>query len=328
MTAHDPAALLRRLEQVLLSDLPPKAANHGARLASHMKGPMRIVLVGRPGVGKGLLAKLLDLLPDLRGCEISRADLGDDPAPLWDATARADIVLWCGQGFGTVDSSLWAKMPDVLKDHSFLVLTKADLLARQGELDATLRSLDLTAADEFHSLFPLATPQAIAACGPGQSAAFRASGAAALKTALLHQISLYRTATHDGACLFLDRYEILNPAAPTVPTPATQSADLSWANPLAYLRDQAEGLQVGAALPLPAKIQAILQHCCATAEQLANMMEPFAQNSAEDIAQIEEVFGVADTMVLLQLEGSASAATDALSLLLQLRRDLAVLDVR
>lgn len=321
MTVHDPAAIQRRLEQVLLQKLPPDAVAYGTRLLSRLRGPVNIVLIGRAGAGKTCLADLLALQFDLPACRYSELNPDDDPAVLRAAMTQADIVLWCSQEFAATELALWTKMPDVVKDHSFLILTKADLLVAQGRLQAALHSLGPIAAEEFHSLFPLATLQAIPAVGPQYGAAFRASGAAALKTALQHQLVLDRRATRDSAGLFVDRYGSADAVIVVAAVPSFKS---NWAVSFAYLTERAPLLRDAITLPPLEKIRVILDHCTDTAAGLAALLDQGSPILDNDLTCAQEILSVADTMILLGLEGSASAATDALALLLQLRRDLSV----
>lgn len=322
VTLHDPTAILRQLEQVLLSRLAPDVAAFGGRIVSRLKGPVRIALIGRAGAGKTLLAELLSRQTDLPACQFSETTLGKDTTQLRTATAQADLVLWCTQGLGADEALQWSTVPDVIKDHSFLILTKADLLAGQGRLQSVLHAMAPIAAEEFLGIFPLATPQAIASQGPDQTAAFRASGSADFVAALRHQVGLDRRATQDSAYLFLERYADAT-LTPIPPQPSLLPPEHSvWVALLTYFKQQALVMQDAALMPLPDKIQTILDHCRATADGLANLIDQCTLMTPQDTARAQEILTVADTMVLLKLEGSCRAATDALDLLLQLRRDL------
>ena len=75
------------------------------------------------------------------------------------AAGRTDIALWCTQEFGPAEQAAWKAVPDALKDHSFLVVTKADLLVAAGMLVEQISVLTEMVADDFHSFFPVATLQ-------------------------------------------------------------------------------------------------------------------------------------------------------------------------
>ncbi len=125
------------------------------------------------------------------------------------AIGRADIVLWCSQEFSPQEQNLWARVPDALKDHGFLVLTKADVLAAGGGLAERIAAVQEVAADEFHSVFPIATIQAIE--GAQQDAtvgapALAASGGKALLASVLRQVDQGRSADLDSVLAFLSRH--------------------------------------------------------------------------------------------------------------------------
>jgi hypothetical protein len=119
------------------------------------------------------------------------------------------MVIWCSQAFTPAERWLWSAMPDRLKDHGFLVLTKADELIREGTLADADRRLDDIVAEEFHSLVPVATLQGLAALcrdtGTDRDA-LAASGAEALISALLAHVEQGRRADLDAALLFLSRF--------------------------------------------------------------------------------------------------------------------------
>ena len=320
MTVHRPAELLRHLMQVLQKDHSVDVAARGAQLVRRLQGPLHITVIGRPGVGKSRLAELLMQQKDLPALTVTESRFNGDMAQLHAATSGADLVLVCAQEVSASELTLWSGLPDVVKDHSFLVLTKADILVAQGQFQSALGNLGLIATEEFHSLFPLATLQAIDSVGPGCAAAFRASGAATFMAALAHQLALDQEAARDSAFLFLDRsgksaeapMSVSKKAAEKPPDPV----------PFDYLQRRAAALRDMGQLALPEKIRAILRHCSETTEGLVNLLDQPDLKSAKNADLVKEVLAVADTMTLLTLEGSASAAIDALALLLQLRRDL------
>ena len=272
------------------------------------------------------------------------------------ATGRADIVLWCSQEFGPQERDIWSNVPDGLKDHSFLVLTKADAMS-PADLQARISALQDVVAEEFHSLIPVATLQAIAAQASDtiDKPALNASGGAALIAAILRLVDLGRQADIDGVLLFLNRYGAISavtarPAPVGIPDVAAVAIDVDPAsnieqsrqnqpdeNPaelpaelpaallgtaLEFLRDCAAELTdiqrgCGAEDPLT-----ILEHCAEAADQLVQIFmqdEGVATGPTEFHADLMEA---ADMMLLMQLEEGESAAADAVTLLLQLRRDI------
>jgi hypothetical protein len=256
---------------------------------------------------------------------------------------RADIVLWCTQGFDAIERALWAVAPDMLKDHSFLVLTKADHLLMKGQLQDRLADLSQIVAQEFHSLYPVATLQAISArAGTGQTGQdiWSASGGRALHDAVLRLVETGRRADADNALLFLSRYAAAtghaaaHPVSPVVAQgPATAEAtaedaadDLEraqvLAEALAYLQDRADRLLSDLDMAASDDCGHVLAHCLETATTLSDLLGEFAREDAALTGLQDDIQESADMMLLLQLEQSEDAATDAVTLLLQLKKDM------
>jgi energy-coupling factor transporter ATP-binding protein EcfA2 len=274
----------------------------------------------------------LPVLSTLTLIEVAARDTAEAEraAVLW-AGSRADVVVWCSQEFGAAERWLWSSMPDRLKDHGFLVLTKADELIRSGALSGRIAELEDIVAEEFHSLVPVATLQGLAAlCGSGgvDKDALAASGAEALISALLSHVDQGRRADLDAALLFLNRFgkgampvdASGDPSeSPAAPTPVASSAppkpdtDAVIAA-IDILRGCGESLlqQVNEA----AEPEAVLEGCAQAAQAVADMLEP----GPADLR--EEALEVSDRLVLLGLERTEAAAADAVTLLLQLRREL------
>jgi energy-coupling factor transporter ATP-binding protein EcfA2 len=123
----------------------------------------------------------LPVLSTLTLIEVAtRGTAEEERAGVQWAASRADVVIWCSQAFTPAERWLWSGMPERLKDHGFLVLTKADQLIRDGTLGRTIAELDDVVAEEFHSLVPVATLQGLAALLSGTGIdreALAASGA-------------------------------------------------------------------------------------------------------------------------------------------------------
>jgi energy-coupling factor transporter ATP-binding protein EcfA2 len=289
----------------------------------------------------------LPILQTLTLIEVSGAGTaGEERAAVQWAAAKADMVIWCSQAFTAAERWLWSAMPDRLKDHGFLVLTKADELIRAGTFAAQMAALEDVVAEEFHSLVPVATLQGLAAMDGSAGTnreALKASGAEALISAILGHLEQGRRADLDAALLFLSRFgagaaeaaaapaeavearAAVPPAAPaeepaTVPAaetvePETPLPDESVLRALDILR--------GAAGPLLARMdeaghtEDILEGCAQAAQAVADTLDAAALPQLHD-----EALEVAEMLVLLGLERSDTAAADAVTLLLQLRRDL------
>jgi hypothetical protein len=238
------------------------------------------------------------------------------------ALDNADLVLWCGQGFEKSDLDQWCWASDLLKDHSFLVLTKADELAEAGTLKNRLLCLQAVAAEEFHSVFPTTTLQARRELASGKGvtdAGFAASGVKALCDALLRLVRSGQQADMDGALLFLERYgipEVTSEAAQTFETARSYDAALT------LIRTRAKALAKDAsAVSDDGLAEAILSQCGALSEDLVALIEQDEEGGVQDPALRDEVLEASDKIVLMGLEADMRSAADAVTILLQLSRE-------
>ena len=151
---------------------------------------------------------LLEVVTDGTAAELSSA--------IDWSVRRTDIALWCSQVFDEDEQVVWRRVPDSLKDHAFLVLTKADQLSAEKSLSKRVAALETVVAEEFHSLFAVATLQAITAHrgdGAIDESMYHASGGGALTAEILRHAERGRRADFDGAHMFLARYKIKPQAA-------------------------------------------------------------------------------------------------------------------
>ncbi len=147
------------------------------------------------------------------------------------AAKRCDIALWCTQHFTAEEQQTWAKMPDLVKDHAFLMLTQADVLQSSGQLDEALAALKSVAEEEFNQILPIATINAIAARKPDGSVdkdKMRQSGGLGLISAVLRQVEQGKQSTVDMAEVLLRQHTNAQQqpepvAAPQTPTEKTSA---------------------------------------------------------------------------------------------------------
>ncbi|MEO1196418.1 MAG: hypothetical protein AAFX45_09620 [Pseudomonadota bacterium] len=126
------------------------------------------------------------------------------------ASERADIVLWCTQSFTEDEKELWKQIDQQKKDHAFLLLTKADKMARKRKLAQALAALTGVAQEEFSGLLPIATLQALKALDtdPVDDDLWAGSGADGLLKRISDHVRYGRQADFDQAELFLARYTV------------------------------------------------------------------------------------------------------------------------
>ncbi|CAN0604852.1 unnamed protein product, partial [Ectocarpus sp. 12 AP-2014] len=96
-----------------------------------------------------------------------------------------------------------------------------DVLSAKKALSAKVSALESIVAEEFHSLFAVATLQAIQAqtAAGVDEAMFHASGGSALSSEVLRHAERGRRADFDSAHMFLARYQIKDVPAGTRPKP-------------------------------------------------------------------------------------------------------------
>ena len=279
------------------------------------------------------------------------------------AVRRTDIALWCTQEFGPAEQAIWSRVPDSLKDHAFLVLTKADRLSAEKVLSGRVADLESIVAEEFHSLFAVATLQAVHAKSGGHvdEAMFHASGGGALTSEVLRHAERGRRADFDSAHMFLARYqagaqgrttsrpqpvpdpipepEIQKDVEPVVPAPVqakvpepdvppikpapqkTENKEI-FTDAISYLKRRGDGLAEAAGKMGEGNANALVEKCVDTVEHLVDL---FSQDESEcDVVDqfLDELGEASDMMVLMQVEAGDGPAADAVTLLLQLRKDM------
>jgi hypothetical protein len=273
-------------------------------------------------------------------------------ASLW-AAKRTDVVLWCSQSFDAHDQRVWAQMPDLIKDHGFLMITKADILRANGQLDGVLARANALARDDFNQILAIATQDAIAARradGSVDKDKMRASGGLALITAVLKQVASGKQSAVDAADMLLAQHPEAAAAPAPAPVIAPQAAparhDLGKARPpkqaatrpappptsagiAAYQTAHDHIAQQGVALlqlaqsgdrDMHAKVMA------QTVEQLLWLCNYLSCNDSDSDPLLQNlratVLDAADLAQLMQMERRDSAVIEAVSLLLQVKREL------
>ncbi len=295
MTASNISALVFALDQALTSPLEPEVLALGHRLRHRLGQRPTVAILGHPDDDQPGLSTFLanhPRLAQLNLCEIAI----DNTAPTDHlandlASMTPQLALWFVRSFSCTDRIRWSHVPQSLRDHSFLVLTtdqpqSAELLADH-------------LVDEFRDIFVLPFRQA------AQTTESRLTRTIA--EAVLHQIALGEEALHDNVRLFLSRYAV---SAETKEPSASERihAALSLSSQdLIPLRD----------LPTANRAGAILAHCVACIETIS----PMAAGQTGPL--FDDIVAASDSLTLMQAEGGEATARDALSLLLQLRREIA-----
>jgi hypothetical protein len=333
------------------ADLPLDLAGVAASSAAFLRIEAPIPILQR--------ISLLEVVTDGKAAELKSA-------VDW-SVRRTEIALWCSQSFDAGERAIWTRVPDSLKDHAFLVLTKADALSAEKVLSQRVAALETVVAEEFHSLFAVATLQAIKAHRSGvmDEAMYHASGGGALTAEILRHAERGRRADFDSAHMFLARYHIdaaprgakaakapeaaktagvpetpekvteiatsvASPVpapvlAPTpMPTPATATISnvTLFADSVRFLKRRGDSLGASAAELGEGHAKGLLDQCVDAVEHLVDLFSRDETGCEAADAFIDELAEAADIMVLMQVETGDAPAADAVTLLLQLRREM------
>lgn len=392
-----------RLESALeTAEMPAPYHRWGARLLSHLRKPVQVVVTGLPGSGKTALVNMLAgraVLGGLDGAVVSEvaygpdaravfemsdgsvavsaglaraaawpanvrairqelpdprlerqslveiglpADPGHQAARLQDIVARADMILWCTERFDEVEQRLWAGVPDAIKDHSLLVLTMADRQMMRGVLARRIETLDPIVAEEFLGLYPVATMQGISALTSNEVVDDRlwaSSGGKALAECVTHQVEQGRLSDVDQAQMLLDRLAartgwrggavprdmVAAPEAGGVVTvgqaDAPKGGDALISEAVGLLQARARKMLDAMDAQKDVDTDRLLDDCVEAVADLAALMDSAGHDVAggdlrADLQDGEEM------LLLFQLERGEEAALDAVTLLLQLRKEM------
>ncbi|MCF6233712.1 MAG: hypothetical protein L3J36_11560 [Rhodobacteraceae bacterium] len=335
--------------------LPPLEVSHGATtrtvylMADGSEQSLDGLHLDRPTPQETAIVRAVSPLPVLKQLSLTEVclegALSDQKIMAEWAMNRADIVLWCSQTFDATERAIWSSAGGTLKDHSFLVLTKADRLQMKNVLSDRLADLKDTVSNTFYRIFPVATIQAISANppeGPRDETVWAASGGGALMDAVLHLVSTGRRADADNAMVFLRRnaqrmpgdthHPVTQETVVVVPHPGAKTDITSGESPdkqtlcdaLEFLQQRADQMQRGLNDNSFDSRGYVLDHCLETANTLTEIIME-AETSDTGLCDIQDdTVECGDMIVLYQLENTDDAATDAVTLLLQLKKEMAI----
>ncbi|MEO0693756.1 MAG: hypothetical protein AAFY90_12890 [Pseudomonadota bacterium] len=252
------------------------------------------------------------------------ANAEEQRAAIQWAMPRTDIALWVSPTFSDIEMQIWAAAPDDLKDHAYLVLA-----GHPDGPDPTALSQHVTrvkALLDYEFLDVIGIGHDLGA----QTATLADVGLAALSARIEKHAETGRRADADNALMFLNSLERVRSRpvlVPQTPPPAVyddpaELIDL-YAQAFTYLRDRGAALlrliQVGDE-PDPL---AVLTHCGETLAGLATLLDKYDDDATDSLSALATTLSEAeDLVVLLGLEDGAGPKIDAVTLLLQVRREL------
>lgn len=275
-------------------------------------------------------------------------------ATLQSAVTRADVMIWCSQTFDQEEQDLWDMVPDLLKDHSVLALTMADQQMMRGVLTDHIARLEPIVAEGFLGLFPVATLHGISARSNFDQindALWASSGGQPLMELITRQVQQGRKADVDQARIFMERLatraalraqravpELQNHAAPDEQVPAAPSntGDLTQGLPSEMDTAAADAFAQAAeviqshAQTMFDQIEAegeidpdqILAECTDAMTAITGLLDAANPGDVVVDAVRDDVQESEEMLMLFQLEQGEEAALDAVTLMLQIRKEL------
>lgn len=279
-------------------------------------------------------------LPALKRISLLEVVAGNDPqqqarALAW-AAKRSDMAIWCTRDFGTSEQQVWEAAPDALKVDSILLRTHADLVR---ERDALLRVLRYNAGDGFDQVLAIDTLAALAAReaegGPDRKA-FKAAGGQGVISTVLRMVERNRALLVDQVDLLLMRHlgttDPMRPgvAAPSIKRVAPKKAEA----PAVGINGEVAGALTAGVTRLTQAGADLQSDDIASSEVMDRTVQELiwlsehldsaeADTGAAELATLRDrALDAADLAQLMQLEDSEDAASEAVSLMIQMRRSL------
>jgi energy-coupling factor transporter ATP-binding protein EcfA2 len=302
---------------------------------------------------KPVFVRLKTPLPILKSISMLEVVIGTKEAEQKRALAWAarstDIALWCTQEFTEAESDLWKTLPQTLKDHSFLIQTKADKLKDKSTRENQLEMLINAASDQFYSVHQIDTLRAHAARDEDGEIAenmLAKSGGHDLHHTVMRAVDQGIQASLDGAVILFARYDISEEAmaAPVAPAPVEQKQAVTAPDEptellvpkeattppgiddvsseiVNYLTDRVKELQDQLSKSDALDSEMVMAQCFKDVEWLVDQLSAKAEHNPDILHTLDACQDAADMMLLLQLENNDSAVEDAVVLLLQIKRD-------
>ena len=161
---------------------------------------------------------------------VMSANINDQIKAVTWATERCDIALWCTQDFDEDEQALWARVPDSVRRHAFLVLTRADLPPMRQNIPGHMARLREVSKGGFKLVRPIASGLALEALAADDADALKRSGATALMEAVESEVESGQQTIRDAAEVLLTKASLENdPDRPTSKPTAAASDKLKAA---------------------------------------------------------------------------------------------------
>ena len=157
------------------------------------------------------------------------------------ATKQTDIAIWCTQEFDSGEQALWANVPDSIKDHAILAMSKADRLGKHRA--GKLKELAHSVGSDFAHVIAISAEEAQTARADADNVdkkMLKASGATSLISTILRQIENGRQFAADQAEILLHQYRKEIQAADVAKSKPVQEINLETPTPTLVVRSEAK----------------------------------------------------------------------------------------
>ena len=256
------------------------------------------------------------------------------------AAKRTDIAIWVTRELDHDEQAVWAKIPDGLKDHGYLVKCDFDTDSSTDRAHWSDEKSEF-ATEEFHRFIPVSMPSG--PIEPGDDNANdeknRSGGGIALLKALDQHINLGTQADIDSALLFLAKHNdadtgvgVPQPAGADARDPKPSALDDVLSGPVQAGNEPQKQSETDALICLESSAQAMLSELNFGEPSISNLVLDRCMDAIEtvtdEMSDKSSVFDLAmqakDGLVLMQIENVDTAAEDAVVTLLQFKRQLEV----
>ncbi|SMY07291.1 hypothetical protein [Flavimaricola marinus] len=288
--------------------LSARDRNAGERLLQRLTSPVYIAILGPDRRTASAITSNFDSICKF-GLDLAKVRIGDD-------MSVADIALWCTRSFEESELREWESAPISLKDHSFLVAS-----APSPERLAALSDIS---AEEFLGFHVVSDDRM---SGPINDlmrdiAQLTRSGLQAASDSA--QLFLHKNAQKQADQRGTAKLEPTPTTQPTMESGVSRSDKLAFETALQHLDEHASELLRLSEHNSDSIIDDVLKLCSRASEDLADVISTASSEHPDHDAICDAAYAAVDHITLMSLENDMNAATDAVTVLLQLRNDLSV----
>jgi len=254
-------------------------------------------------------------------------DMAHQQAIVQHAADYADVLIWCSGSFDTREQALWAQVPERRKDNSFLALTMVGPFGAREALPETLSRVAPVAETEFLGIYPVAAlrdAEALDAGGGADANLWGTSGAGQLRKDVLQLVASGRAGDADQAAVLLQKIQTA-PWFQQVEQPRPVAKEVASGTVLEQALDHLQHktqAMLAETQDMDPRSAAVLAQCVEAAREMTNALCNTTEQGTGLTAARAAAEEGEEMLMLLQLEQDEEAATDAVTVLLQLKKEL------